>query len=154
MVIKHLAFYPPLNSQKILINVRCKPTNQADHVLSSAPASLPSIVAQCRYQVLLRQLPLHYPRTTASDEIRDPLQYTIMPSSCFHTLFGKEVCLSAALMSWNAVHDLTEMWRRSQPLFSITFLWSGAVCGVLTFHDTHKPMAEPHLNYLLAAVVV
>lgn len=63
--------------KNILINVRCKPINLANHCLSLAPASSPSIVAQCRNRVLLRSLPLHYPRTTASDETRNHLQYIL-----------------------------------------------------------------------------
>lgn len=109
--------------------------NLANHCLSLAPASSPSIVAQCRCWVLLRPLPLHYPRTTAFDETKNNLQCTVMLNSCFHMLFGKEVCLSAALMSWNAVHDLAGMflWCVEKPATVPHNLpCSGGRCGVFT----------------------
>lgn len=124
--------------------------NLANRCLSSAPVSSPSSIARCRCRVLLRPLPLHYPRTTAFDETRNHLQYTVMLNSCFHMLFGKEVCLSAALMSWNAVHDLAGMFlccvEKKPATVPHNLPWSGGVCGVFTFTFMTQTNPWPRLR--------
>lgn len=91
--------------------------------------------------VPLRPLSLHYPGTTASGETTNRLQYTAMPNGCFHNLFGKEVCLSAVLTSWNAVHDLTGISlccvEKKPATVRHNHPWSWGVCGVLTFISRH-----------------